>query len=119
LFSPVQLQIWRATTCRLSATAYSVYSHLPSISGGSLLHPQHEDAPCRGDRDPLKARISIHKFLCEYFIVCDFIVLSVEIMFWKRHCFESLLLCSPEGITRFQYAVCFCCYATLCVRDEH
>ncbi|KAJ4435390.1 hypothetical protein ANN_18005 [Periplaneta americana] len=25
---------------------------LPSISGGRLLYPQPEDAPCRGDRDP-------------------------------------------------------------------
>ncbi|KAJ4439479.1 hypothetical protein ANN_07603 [Periplaneta americana] len=25
---------------------------LPSISGGRLLYPQAEDAPCRGDRDP-------------------------------------------------------------------
>jgi hypothetical protein len=29
------------------------YSQLPSISGGRLLHPQPEDAPCHGDRDPL------------------------------------------------------------------
>jgi len=28
-----------------------IYSQLPSISGGRLLHPQPEDAPCRGDRD--------------------------------------------------------------------
>jgi hypothetical protein len=25
---------WRTTPCRLSATAYSKYSHLPSTSGG-------------------------------------------------------------------------------------
>jgi hypothetical protein len=25
---------------------------LPSISGGRLLHPQPEDAPCRGDKGP-------------------------------------------------------------------
>jgi len=30
---------------------FSIYSQLPSISGGRLLHPQPEDAPCRGDRD--------------------------------------------------------------------
>jgi hypothetical protein len=34
--------------CRLSATAYSIYSRLPSISGGHLLHPQPEDAPWDG-----------------------------------------------------------------------
>jgi hypothetical protein len=27
----------------------SIYSQLLSISGGSLLHPPSEDAPCRGD----------------------------------------------------------------------
>jgi hypothetical protein len=26
-----------------------IYSQLPSISGGRLLHPQPEDAPCRGE----------------------------------------------------------------------
>jgi hypothetical protein len=35
---------WRTTPCRLSATAYSSYSQLPSIPGGRLLHPQPEDA---------------------------------------------------------------------------
>jgi len=30
---------------RLSATAYSIYSQLPAISGGRVLHPQPEDAP--------------------------------------------------------------------------
>jgi hypothetical protein len=27
-----------------------IYSQLPSKSGGRLLHPQSEDAPCRGDK---------------------------------------------------------------------
>jgi hypothetical protein len=36
--------------CRLSATAYSIYSQLPSRCGGRLLQPQPEDAPCRGDK---------------------------------------------------------------------
>jgi hypothetical protein len=38
--------------CQLSATAYSIYSQLPSISGGQLVHPQPEDAPCRDDKGP-------------------------------------------------------------------
>jgi hypothetical protein len=42
-----------ATPCRLSATAYSIYSQLPSKTGGRLLHPQPEYAPCLGDRNPL------------------------------------------------------------------
>jgi hypothetical protein len=37
----------------LRAYLYNIsYSRLPSIFGGCLLRPQHEDAPCRGDRDP-------------------------------------------------------------------
>jgi hypothetical protein len=41
----------RATTpYRLPATAYAVYSQLPSTSGGRLFHPQLDDAPCRGYR---------------------------------------------------------------------
>jgi hypothetical protein len=31
------------------ATAYSIYSQLPSKTGGRLLHPKPEDAPCRDD----------------------------------------------------------------------
>jgi len=40
------------TSFQLSAAAYSIYSQLPYISGGRLLHPQPEDAPYRGHRDP-------------------------------------------------------------------
>jgi hypothetical protein len=40
------------TPCLLSATSYSIYSQLPSISVGFLLHPQPEDTPCRGDKRP-------------------------------------------------------------------
>jgi hypothetical protein len=43
---------WRTTPCRLSTTAYSVHSQLPSKTDGGLLHPQTEDAPCRGDKGP-------------------------------------------------------------------
>jgi hypothetical protein len=39
------------TPCRLSAIAYSMNSQLLSISGGHLLHPQPDDAPCRGERN--------------------------------------------------------------------
>jgi len=40
--------LWRVTPCRLSATAYSIYSELPPY-WWPFLHPQPEDAPCRGD----------------------------------------------------------------------
>jgi hypothetical protein len=43
---------WRTTPYRLSATAYSMYLQLFSISERCLLHPQPEDAPCRGDKGP-------------------------------------------------------------------
>jgi hypothetical protein len=41
------------TVYRLSATVYSIHLQLSCTSGGLLLHPYPEDAPCRGDRDPL------------------------------------------------------------------
>ena len=45
---------WWTKPCRLPATAYSLYtySQLPSILE-AFLHPQPEDAPCRGDWCPL------------------------------------------------------------------
>ena len=43
---------WRTTPCRRSATAYSMHSQPPSISGGSSFHPRNEDASCRGNRNP-------------------------------------------------------------------
>jgi hypothetical protein len=49
-YLPAQSPSWKATPFRLSATAYSIYWQLPSISGGRLLHPQLEGAPCRGDK---------------------------------------------------------------------
>jgi len=48
---------WRTTPCRLTATSCSIHSRLPSISGGSFLHPQLKDVPCHGGRDP-----SLHRF---------------------------------------------------------
>jgi len=30
-----------------------MYSQLSSISGGHLLHPQPQNEPCHGDKDPL------------------------------------------------------------------
>jgi hypothetical protein len=43
---------WRTTPCRLSATASSVYTRLPSISGGLLLNPQPEVASCGDYKRP-------------------------------------------------------------------
>jgi hypothetical protein len=49
-------------TGRLPVTAYSKYSQLPSTSGGCLLRPQPEDAPCYGDMGPtFKHVISINQ----------------------------------------------------------
>jgi hypothetical protein len=78
LLAPPQPQSCRTTPCRLSATAYSKYSQLPSISAGRSsirnLRTRHAvvigthlswchivvtaldpliTAPCRGDRNPL------------------------------------------------------------------
>jgi hypothetical protein len=40
---PDQASSWSTTPCRLSVTAYSIHSQLPSISAGRLLHPQPEE----------------------------------------------------------------------------
>jgi hypothetical protein len=48
--SHAQPSSWKTTPCRLFAIAYSVFSQLPSMSGDRQLHPQPEDAPCRGDK---------------------------------------------------------------------
>jgi hypothetical protein len=37
--------------CRLSAIAYSIYSQLPSISGGRLLHPQPQDVQKKNENE--------------------------------------------------------------------
>jgi hypothetical protein len=43
---------WSSTPCRLSATSSSIYSQLPSIPEGHLLHPQPDDVPCGDDKRP-------------------------------------------------------------------
>jgi hypothetical protein len=39
---------------RLSATACSIYSQLPSMPEGHLFHPKPENASCNHDKDPLR-----------------------------------------------------------------
>jgi hypothetical protein len=57
-------QSWRITPCRLSATAYSIYLQLPSISGGHLLHLQPEDTPCHSDKGPTQyGMVIVHSCL--------------------------------------------------------
>jgi hypothetical protein len=51
LLAPCPNPVLEGYPCRLTATACSIHSQLPSTSGGRLLHPQPEDAPCRGDMD--------------------------------------------------------------------
>jgi len=51
-------RIWRTTSCRLSATAYSVHLRIH--------HPQSEDAWCRGDKGLMcYGPFSLNKFLFE------------------------------------------------------
>jgi hypothetical protein len=50
LLAPRPTPRGKTTPCRLSATAYSIYSQLPSISEGLILYPQPEKALCRGDK---------------------------------------------------------------------
>jgi hypothetical protein len=51
-YSISQASSWRTTLYRLSATVNSIYSKLPSIPGGRILHPELEDATCHGVRVP-------------------------------------------------------------------
>jgi hypothetical protein len=48
LLAPRPSTSWKTAHCRLSATAYSACSQLPSIAGDHF-YPQPEDAPCCGD----------------------------------------------------------------------
>jgi hypothetical protein len=59
LLTPHPNQSSTVTLCRLSATVYSIYSQQTSTPGGRLLHPQTEDAPCRGDSDITMASLLI------------------------------------------------------------
>jgi hypothetical protein len=56
-YSSAQTPTWRATPCRLSATANLIYSQLLAICGGRLRHPQLEDVPCCGDNSPIMTTI--------------------------------------------------------------
>jgi hypothetical protein len=56
----VQPPNWRISPSRLSIIAYSIYSQLSSISGGRHLHPQPEEAPCRGDKGSTSSAHSFH-----------------------------------------------------------
>jgi hypothetical protein len=58
------LPLWKAITCCLSSTDYSVYSHLSIIHhplSGGLLHLQPKDMPCCGDKGPNKMANVIHE----------------------------------------------------------
>jgi hypothetical protein len=62
-----------------SATAYSIYSQLHSISGGRLLHPQSEDAPCRGYKGPThtwRRKILIYIYICQVENSSGFIIIT-------------------------------------------
>jgi hypothetical protein len=58
LISPLRAT-WKTISCRLSMSAHALYSQLPSISGGRILHPQPEDAPYCGDRAPRNMALSL------------------------------------------------------------
>ena len=51
---------WNATPFRPYKTSYSIYSQLPSIKEAVPLSA--EDAPCRGDRDPL--HMGLRLYIC-------------------------------------------------------
>jgi hypothetical protein len=64
-----------------------IYSQLPSISGGYLLHPQPNDAPCPGDRDPH----NMGKLYCSVMCVAHHEKCLPDIL--CLHYFSVLVLC--------------------------
>lgn len=69
LLAPRQTPSSRTTHCRLSATTYSIYLQLPSISAGYFLYQQPEEAPCRVTRDPFNMELS-WRFIIYLDITC-------------------------------------------------
>jgi hypothetical protein len=53
LLTTAQSPIQKTIPCQPNITAFSVFSWLPSISGGHLLHIQPEDVPCHDESNPL------------------------------------------------------------------
>jgi hypothetical protein len=88
--------VWTNTPRRLSATTFSINSHLRSIFGGRLLHPQPENAPC---------------LVCPLFIHCNLQV-SITVLLRRKdyrllssNCAAScaILACKSD-------AALLCCY---------
>jgi hypothetical protein len=77
---------WRTTPCRLSATAYSIHSQLPTISGATLLHPQPEDAPCCGNRDRLIVGFLTDEIYCETRVFHCLPKLSIHYGMEQQYC---------------------------------
>jgi hypothetical protein len=74
---------WWTTPCQLSATAYSLYSQLPSISRGCLLCLQPEDIPCRGDKTHLTWKPTLKgQILC----ITNIKMELSHIMYTERSC---------------------------------
>ena len=82
---------WKITAYWLFMTAYSIYLQLPSVSAGSLLQLQCDDAPCLGDSDPLashhthaasilyteyKHHYHWKKFLEKFIFIASFLIIN-------------------------------------------
>lgn len=89
-------------SCHLFAIAYSAYSQLPSISGGHILYPQPQDAPCCGDRDPpliyiicVYVYLHIHIYEARCLLTC----FSINFLgLFVRYCFP-ISLCFPLSLS--------------------
>jgi hypothetical protein len=88
LLAPRQTPKLEDHPCRLSATTYSIYSQLPSITGGRVLHPQPEDAPCRGDKGPTLTSLNDCLLLLYYY--------------YYYYCYHHLL--------NYSFDFYYCCY---------
>jgi hypothetical protein len=58
-------------------TNNSMYSQMPSISGGHLLQPQPEETPSCGDRDPHN-KVTFHNLHHMYIIICAYLLADTQ-----------------------------------------
>ena len=115
-----QLTDWMTTPCQLFMTAYWIYLQLPSVSESHLLHPQPEDVPCHGDRDPL---ITQHVSMSSGYIIwgenskCSILNTDLKLV---SHCDVTCCvhMCWWVTVTSLAVYMCVCVCVCVCVRER-
>jgi hypothetical protein len=73
----------------MPASAHSTYLQLPSISGGLLLHTEHENAPCSGEKGTSEHQYGSYLFLnLMKILAANNTVSNMNIIWtvlWKEH----------------------------------